>query len=391
MTYVQTAKHSMPTNKSAPLLITNGADEAMAYMVSDTYVVRADRAGQIKEITDDYMVITYKDGESKYISLKPESKKNSDGGFWITIKLDTDLKVGYKFKENEILAYDHSTFSNKVGEADGLAYNLGVLARVAILTTDEGFEDSCSISHWLSEAMGSNIDVEIPIDLPKDANVYNMLAAGDHVQEGDPLIVFQNAFDDKDANMLLKNITDEDFVSDLGRIRVKAKYTGFVNSVKIYRTCEIEEMSESLQKICKKYEGGIKQTKALFKKYDIQGANTLDPDFKMDQSGILKNTDDGVRICFYMTYVDLMGVGDKTVLQSANKGVVKFIFPEGDEPFTASAPDKPIHLLGSSRSFNARMVTSPLVSGALNKLLIGLDEEVKNIMGIKVPRIEDIQ
>lgn len=391
MTYVQTAKHSMPTNKSAPLLITNGADEAMAYMVSDTYVVRADRAGQIKEITDDYMVITYKDGESKYISLKPESKKNSDGGFWITIKLDTDLKVGYKFKENEILAYDHSTFSNKVGEADGLAYNLGVLARIAILTTDEGFEDSCSISHWLSEAMGSNIDVEIPIDLPKDANVYNMLSAGDSVQEGDPLIVFQNAFDDKDANMLLKNITDEDFVSDLGRIRVKAKYTGFVNSVKIYRTCEIEEMSESLQKICKKYEGGIKQTKALFKKYGIQGANTLDPDFKMDQSGILKNTDDGVRICFYMTYVDLMGVGDKAVLQSANKGVVKYIFPKGDEPFTASAPDKPIHLLGSSRSFNARMVTSPLVSGALNKLLIGLDEEVKNIMGIKVPRIEDIQ
>lgn len=82
---------------------------------------------------------------------------------------------------------------------------------------------------------------------------------------------------------------------------------------------------------------------------------------------------------------------DKLVWQSANKGVNKDIFPEEMEPFTKSAPDKPIHALGSSRSFNARMVTSPIVSGALNKMLIGLDEQVKQIMGIPVPRVEDIQ
>lgn len=82
---------------------------------------------------------------------------------------------------------------------------------------------------------------------------------------------------------------------------------------------------------------------------------------------------------------------DKLVLQSANKGVCKYIFPEGKEPFTKHDPDKKIHAVASSRSFNARMVTSPIRSGALNKLLIGLDEEVKKIMGIEVPAIEDIQ
>ena len=392
MTYIQTSKHSMPTNQSAPLLITNGADEAMAYMVSDTYVFKAKKPGKVLEISPDkYMILAYNDGTNDLVDLTEHSRKNSDGGFYITIKLSTDMKLNQKFKENEIVAYDKSTFSNKVGEADGLAYNVGVLARCAIMTTDEGYEDSTAISQWMSHAMGSSVDAEIPISLDKNVNVYNIVKEGDPIEEGDPLIIFQNAFDDKDANVLLKNITDTDFVSDLGRIRIKAKYTGYVQEIKIYRTCELDEMSESLRKLVSAYEKGIKNWKALYKKYDIPNANTLDPDYKMPQSGILKNTPDGVLIVFKIKYIDLLGIADKLVWQSANKGVIKYIFPKGKEPFTAHAPDKPIHALGSSRSFNARMVTSPIISGALNKMLIALDEQVKEIMDIPVPNIEDIQ
>ena len=392
MTHIQTSKHSMPTNKSCPLLVTNGADEAMAYMVSDTYVFKAKEAGVVEEIVpDDHMILKYKSGKNDIVDLTEHSRKNSDGGFYITIKLDTDMKVKQKFTEGEIVAYDKSTFSSKVGEANSLAYNVGVLARAAILTTDEGFEDSTTISAWMSEAMGSNVDTEIPVSLAKNVNIYNIVKPGDRIEEGDPLLIFQNAFDDKDANMLLKNITDSDFVSDLGRIRIKAKYTGFVQDVKIYRTCELDDMSDSLKKLVTDYEKKIKAKKALYKKYDLEGANTLEPDYKMPQTGILKDTVDGVLICFYIKYIDKLGIGDKLVWQSANKGVIKDIFPVGMEPFTKHAPNKPIHAMGSSRSFNARMVTSPIISGALNKMLIGLDEQVKQIMGIKVPDVEDIQ
>jgi hypothetical protein len=37
------------------------------------------------------------------------------------------------------------------------------------------------------------------------------------------------------------------------------------------------------------------------------------------------------------------------------------------------------------------MVTSPIISGALNKMLIALDEQVKTIMDIPVPTVEEIQ
>ena len=319
MTFIQTSKHSMRTDKSSPLLVTNGADEAMAYIVSDMFAYKAKENGTVTEVVDgDHMIITYDRAIqahdrssylSEYISLKEEVKKNSDGGFFITLKLSTDLQPGDKFKKGDIVAYDKSSFSNKMGEDDNLAYNLGVLAKVAILNTDEGFEDSTSISEWLSDAMATDVVIEKDKDLSKNTNVYQMVKVGQEVQEGDPLMIFQNSFDEKDANLLLKSITDPEYVSDLGRIKLKSKYTGVIQDIKIYRTCEIEEMSESLAKIVTAYEKRIKAQKAMYKKYNMPGANLLDPDYKMQPTGIMKNNPDGVKIVFYIKYNDKLSVG----------------------------------------------------------------------------------
>ena len=399
MTFIQTSKHSMRTKKSAPLLITNGADEAMPYIASDTFAYKAKEAGVVTEITNEEMVVTYNipipttEGTSytsEIISLKNEVKKNSDGGFYITLKLDTDLKVGDRFKKGEIIAYDKASFTDDYGDSENLAYNLGVLAKIAILNTDEGFEDSTAVSDWLSEAMATDVVVEDDKDLSKNTNVYSMVKVGQEVQEGDPLIIFQNSFDEKDANLLLKNITDPDFVSDLGRIRLKSKYTGVIQDIKIYRTCEIDEMSESLQKIVTDYEKGIKAKKKLYQKYKTPGENLLDPDYKMQPTGIMKNNTDGVKIVFYIRYNDKLSVGDKVVAQSANKGVVKNIFPKGLEPFSETNPNESIHALFAARSFNARMVTSVWTSGAINKCMIELDKQVKEIMGIDYTPIEEM-
>lgn len=401
MTFIQTSKHSMRTNKSMPLLITNGADEAMPYISSDTFAYKAKDDGEVIEINDNgYMIVKYKntinteDSKSfdhEAINLNEEVKKNSDGGFYITLKLDTDLKAGSRFKKGDIIAYDKSSFSNKNGEDDNLSYNIGVLAKIAILNTDEGFEDSTAISNWLSEAMATDVVVEKDKDLSKNTNVYSMVKVGQEIQEGDPLIIFQNSFDEKDANFLLKNITDSDYVSDLGRVKLKSKYTGVIQDIKIYRTCEFDEMSDSLKKIVKEYESNIKKVKKIYKQYGTPGENLLDPDYKMQPTGIMKNNPDGVKIVFYIKYNDKLSVGDKVVAQSANKGVARYMFPEDLEPFSEYRPNEKIHALFAARSFNARMVTSVWVSGAINKCMIELDRKVKDIMGIEYGKIEDME
>lgn len=388
MNFVQTSKHLMRTNVSHPLLVTNGADEALPYLTTDTFAWKAKGKGTVVEKTDEYMIIKYDDPNipTEFVDLREVVEKNSDGGFFITIKLDSDLKEGAKVKPNQIVAYDHSSYNNMVGVTDNIAATPGVLAKIAILNTDEGYEDSTIITNYLSNAMGSEITTKKDKVLDKNTNVYFLIKKGTPVQEGDPLLIFQNAFDDKDANMLLKNLTmdggDDDAVSELGKIVIKSKYTGVVQDVKIFRTTEIDELSPSLKKIVTSYESDIKRLKKVMTKYKTDDIESFDADYKLEATGNLKDCPDGVKIVIFIKYFDKMSVGDKLVQWSALKGVVKYIPPKGKEPYSEFRPDEEISSMLALGSINARMVTSIEIVGAINKGLIELDRAVKEIMGI---------
>ncbi|MCK9198297.1 MAG: GNAT family N-acetyltransferase, partial [Bacilli bacterium] len=69
MTFIQTSKHGMRIRNSCPQLITNGADEALPYMISNTFAHKSKMAGKVVEKTDDYMILAYKDGSNEMVSL----------------------------------------------------------------------------------------------------------------------------------------------------------------------------------------------------------------------------------------------------------------------------------------------------------------------------------
>ena len=391
MTFIQTSKHSMRTNASAPLLVTNGADEALPLMVSDKFAVKAKDKGEVTEIVEGkYMIVTYSNGKSEYINLDEQIEKNSDGGMYILLQLVPDFKVGQKFKKGDILAHDKLSFM-RMGAKNNLAYNVGALVKVAFPNSDDGYEDSTVCSQWMSEALASEILIKKEITLSPNTNVYDLVKPGQEIQEGDPLILFQNSFSEKDANLLLKNITDDELVSDLGRIRIRSHYTGWIQDVEVLRTRPTETYSESIQKIIKDYDKRKKPTRDVYKKYGIGGMNKLDPDGPLPETGELKNVGDGIKINIYIKYVDKFSVGDKNVAQSAAKGVNKAIFPKGKEPYSSYRPEEKIHAIYAVGSFNARMITSVINSGAINKGLIELDRQVKEIMGIPWKSLEDIQ
>lgn len=385
MTFIQTSKHGMRTKKSMPSLISTGADQALPYLSSSTFSHVSKQPGVVAEKNDEFMIVKYDDGTSDYINLANNIQKNSNGGFFISIKLQTDLKTGDKVKPNQILAYDPLSYSDCIGDTGDLAYCLGPLVKVIIMNTDEGYEDSAIISEYLSEDMTSDVVLEQDVTLEKMSNVYFMVQKGQTVKEGDPLIIFQNAFDDNDVNILLKNLSDdEDEIAELGRRTKKSHVEGVVEDIKIYRTCEKEETSDSLKKIISKYEKPISEKRKTLEKYNIEGSRALIPaDYKLTNSGKLKNLEDGVFIEFYLKYEDKMSIGDKLVYYSANKGVVKDIFPEGDEPTTEFRPDEKCGSILSIGAISGRMVTSILNVGGINKGLIELDRKVKDMCDIK--------
>ena len=78
-----------------------------------------------------------------------------------------------------------------------------------------------------------------------------------------------------------------------------------------------------------------------------------------------------------------MGVGDKLTYNTAIKGVVKYLIPTGKEPYSEYRKDEEVDALLTSASVNARMTPSVITCGALNKLIVELTRQCKDILGIK--------
>lgn len=383
MSYVQRTKHDMRVAGGDPLLITNGMDDALSVFTPDVFSFNAKQDGRIIERDDDHIVIQYNDGTIDYVDLNNKVYKNSDGGFYASVKLETVKDLGVKVKKGQLIAYDPMSYTVECGYDDAATYNQGTLAKIAIITSDKGFEDSCIVSSYISDALSTDVVTEVPVTLSKNTNIFNMVSVGDTVQEGDPLLIIQNTFDDNDVNVLLKNLVDdEDTVTSLGRIPIKSHHTGYVEDIKIYRTCEIEEMSPSLKKIVSEYERKKNAKAKNIAKYDEDLAKEYTVQ-KLDQDGKLKNVEDGVLIEIYVTYKDDFSVGDKLIFLGAQKGVAKEVVQEGDEPKSSYRPDEPIDAIASMISFDKRMVAAPLLYTLMGKGLVELDRQVKDIMGIK--------
>jgi hypothetical protein len=384
MTFIQTSKHMVRTEESDPLLVTSGADEVLPYLTTNKFAYKAKHDGVVEAYEPDkYILVKYKDGTKDYINLEETIEKNSDGGYFVPLKLDADssIKVGMKFKENTILAYDKLSFSNDVGESNNLAYNIGKLAKVAVINSDENFEDSGVITESMAEKLATRIDLKYEVVLDKEINIVKYLKVGDHVECGDSLLTWQVSFKDEDADMLMRTLS-KDEVSDLGKKKLISEVTGTVKGIKIFRTIDPEDMTESMRAMVNEYEKPLKQKAKIYKENNLDFSE-IPAHYKLPANGKLKRAQDAILVEYYVEYLDTVGIGDKIVYFSANKGVEKSMIPKGKEPYTEFRPNESVDAFVGDISIAKRMVVSTVLVGSINKLLIELDRSVKDIMGIE--------
>ena len=219
-----------------------------------------------------------------------------------------------------------------------------------------------------------------------------MVKIGDHVEIGDPLIVYDNAKNDADFSKMLAGLLDtfdEQLVSS-AIISKKADHTGEIADIKFYSTVSGAELSDTLKPYVTNYWKKIKQQNSILEKYK----NENDPKFYQCGQQITEipgpveakfgkvlgeDVEDGVLIRFFIKHKDLVKKGDKVTNYTALKGVVSNVIDKGEEPFSEYRKDEEISTMIAPSAILARKTPSIFISMWSNKVMIELKRHLKDL------------
>lgn len=381
-------KHVTAIDDADPFIVTNGVDKIMHGLVSDRFCFKAKQAGVVTEIDkeNNIMIVQYADGENDVVNIGPEQAKNSGGGFFIVNQLSPALKVGDKFIKDEAIAFNDKYFTKDM--FGNITFMSSAMVNVALLTSYYTYEDSTAITERLANRMATDVVMNKNVVLNPNTNISSIVKIGDKVKVGQPLIVFEeNMTDDPDITKMLAKVGDDiqEEINDIGRSIVKSSYAGYIHDIKIYYTCELDEMTPTMRKIVDQYRGKLRKAKKKIETArpgNPRNKIMLPPDEKIvAMKGKVKGEfiDNGILIEFYIRYKDIMAIGDKLTYYTALKGIVGEIIPYGKEPYLLDDPEEKVDAFLSHISVDARMTTSPIIAGVINKVFIELKKKMKDI------------
>lgn len=377
-------KHIIPVKKTDRALVGSGVEKTVPYIIGDDFIFKAKKDGIVEKIDEEnnLVIIKYKDGSKDIIDLTPVMSKNSNGGFFTKNVKELIVKEGEKFGKGDILAKNGSYFLGK-NQGD-ISYTMGSLSKVAITSSDGTYEDSSLITSKLTDDMTSYLTMKKEMVLGPNTTVEYLANVGQKIHTGDPLIIFENSFEDESINDLLSKLGDEfeETVNALSKNTYRSKYTGTIVDIKIYYNRPMTELSPSLQKYVKKYiNKANKKKKVILENASEEALIDMNlPATEQQAEGKIKGVDvDGVMIEFYIEYEDSLGVGDKITFYGSCKTIISDIMQEGEEPYSELHEDENIDAVISPLSLISRMTIDVYMSLYLNKCMIELKNKCKEI------------
>lgn len=386
---ISQAKHLVPVDSQCACPVSFDFERVAPYLSNDFAFV-AKKNGKVVEISEDLMIVQYDDGTTADIDLSEHPVKNTDGGFFIINKMDTDLKVGSRFKANQIIATDRKVFNNNDFFGDPTA-NVGTLARIAFEENGNVYEDSGYITDDFAHRFRTHITKEKRVLLSPYANIKYIAKIGQKVQANDPILAFDDTEDEFSAQLLASitdQMADEDEVIATSA-PVITKYTGVIRDIQIVYTVPTSAMTPSLAKIVQDYsKDAAKREKVIHKYMDIRDSNTIVKNSEMsvaDSEGRVGGVKigDGVSITFYIEYDDVAGNGDKGSI-GALKFTTNSVVPTELAAFTDFNDEDKIDVYVSAFGAFRRMVADVEKTGILTKVLVEEKRKMKKMFAARV-------
>jgi hypothetical protein len=378
-------QHMIPTVKQHPMLIGSGMEKSIAYYISDNFVFRTKQAGVIEKIDlkSEVAIIRYDDDTTAAVDLATKNGRSPDG-FFITVQMEHDLKVGKRFDEGEILTWDKNYFKKTAnGEITMMP---GRLSRIALAGSDATFEDSSLITAELADDIGSEITYLKEVAIAANSNLEFVAKKGSEIKSSQPLVIFEETFgEDSDAISKMLARMGDDFtqgIEEHSKTSVNSKYTGKILEMQVYYNRPMEELSPSIQKFLNEYLVTVSRRRKIIEKTRKDHIISSVPVEQIEAGKKVKGIEfDGILILFYVRTIDKFTAGSKITFDKALKSIVSTVLEEGEEPYYIDKKGNklPVDSCLSMFSTSSRMVSDFFLSMWTNSVLITLKDDILDI------------
>lgn len=347
--------HTIATKGYVQPAIRTEYEYLLPYRTTKMFSYVAEEDGIVLDKTDKKITIQYKDS-NRVVSLRIGKVYGRAEGTVYEHILVSDLNKNDKFKKDDIIYYN-SNFFERDWVSNNIILKMNKLYTVALMMTNEVFEDSSAISKKLSKEMTTVITKEYSFIIEFSKNIINILPEGTEVEPNTTLfIVLEEGSNytnlSENTLLLLQNLTN---------FAPKAKLKGILERYEVRYNGDISDMSPTLKKFVSRIEKQmIEENKGT--EYEITSCQ-VDHEYRVEGKNLLPDT---LELKVFISFDVEAAIGDKGVFSSQLKSVISEVY---SNKVIAEQTKDEIDAFFSYNSIANRITLSPLITGILNRLL----------------------
>lgn len=341
--------------------VRTGMERAMVSRMGPEFAATAQGDGEVIERSDEHIAVQYKGGKVERFPLGL-IHTTAEGSVYPNT-LASGMQKGDKVKQFDVLTYNSGFFKPSALNPRRVDYMSGCVGRVALREATYTVEDSASISEAFAVRMTTQVSKLKSVRVDFRQEVTELVSIGQHSDLDTILCTIEDAIS-ADAGLY-----DEQTRATLrawAAMAPRAKAVGVIAKIEVFYNGDVEDMSDTLQRIVD-----------VSEKFRRRNAKLLGVEYTTGQVGRNvridgNNLEEGQAIIqVYITTPGAMGIGDKLVIGNQMKSTVgEILF--GDNRTLAN---EIVDLIFGAKSCVDRIVTSPFVIGTTNTVDRFIGEE----------------
>ena len=345
--------HIIPIRDAMVYPVRTGYESVLPYRLDNKFIGIAEDDGVVEKVYKDKLIVNYKTLGKKDYLYKDWTSKEESHTAWLH-ELVPNVVEKQQVKKGDILYYDKSFFEPDMFDPTKVIYRSYLMARTAMVETNETYEDSSVITDKIASKASISYIKTRSIVIDKNTKISNVVNIGQHVHPTDALMIMKTSDLEDDTELDEETL---DILEGFMRSTPKAKTDGIIYNIRVFYNCEKDELSESIRKLVDETEKNIidpitgkKYTGRVNSSYSIDG---------------IPLEEGKVEIKFYIKVNSKMTTGDKLIFGNQLKSTVGEIV---DYPLKTE-DGRDVDAMFSNRAVLARIVNSAYLMGTTASLL----------------------